>query len=235
MQYKVGTGRTLSTAVTLGSARAPFLLNTRPAISAFRANRRRRRGAKPRVSGLRDSPAAGGWYRPHALPRARGFSLAPRARNSSRSHRVLGGTMWSRRSPPRGNSGGFAFDVIADPPAVLAPILNENPIGVEPRGEHASDVHAWYVRLHCCRGMPRHPARFVDCHAHGAQQREIRRVTRQRQEEIGGNRLLASIGFDSRRFPPGADGLHGGSHAAALREIRRVTRQRQEEIGGERL
>src|SRR3989449_9228017 len=58
---------------------------------------------------------------------------------SSRSHRVLGRTMSSRRSPPRGNSGGFAFDVVADPPTMLAPVLDEDLVGVEPGGEHAGD------------------------------------------------------------------------------------------------
>src|SRR6266704_1053964 len=187
MQYKVGTGRTLSTAVTLGSARAPFLLNTRPAISAFRANRRRRRGAKPRVSGLRDSPAAGGWYRPHALTRARGFSLAPRARNSSRSHRVLGRTMWSRRSPPRGNSGGFAFDVIADPPTMLAPVLDEDLVGVESGGEHAGDVHPRHVRLHRIGRVLRDAAGIVHRYADRPEQREVRSIARQGQDEIRGN------------------------------------------------
>src|SRR6266702_6183235 len=67
---------------------------------------------------------------------------------SSRSHRVLGRTMSSRRSPPRGNSGGFAFDVVADPRTVLAPVLDEDLVGVEPRGEHAGDVRARHIRLH---------------------------------------------------------------------------------------
>src|SRR5439155_8334526 len=67
---------------------------------------------------------------------------------SSRSHRVLGRTMSGRRSPPRGNSGGFAFYVVADPRAVLAPVLDEDLVGVEPGGEHAGDVHPRHVRLH---------------------------------------------------------------------------------------
>src|SRR2546422_4637415 len=61
---------------------------------------------------------------------------------SSRSHRVLGRTMSSRRSPPRGNSGGFAFDMVADPPTMLAPVLDEDLVGVEPGGEHAGDVRS---------------------------------------------------------------------------------------------
>src|SRR5437667_5682446 len=53
------------------------------------------------------------------------FFLAPRARVSSRSHRVLGRTMSSRRSPPKGNLGGFCFDVLADARAVGAAVLDE--------------------------------------------------------------------------------------------------------------
>src|SRR5437773_419334 len=67
---------------------------------------------------------------------------------SSRSHRVLGRTMSGRRSPPRGNSGGFAFDMAADPPTMLAPVLDEDLVGVESGGEDAGDVHSRYVRLH---------------------------------------------------------------------------------------
>src|SRR5205823_1450200 len=62
---------------------------------------------------------------------------------SSRSHRVLGRTMSSRRSPPRGNSGGFAFEVVANPRAVLPAVLDEDLVGVEPGREHAGDVHPW--------------------------------------------------------------------------------------------
>src|SRR5436190_12632387 len=76
---------------------------------------------------------------------------------SSRSHRVLGRTMSSRRSPPRGNSGGFAFDVVADPRTVLAPVLDEDLVGVEPRGEHAGDVRARHIRLHRFGRVPRTP------------------------------------------------------------------------------
>src|SRR6266705_3551082 len=56
------------TPLTVG---ALFLLHP-AAASLFRANRRRRRGAKPRGLELRDSPAARGWQRPHALTRERG-------------------------------------------------------------------------------------------------------------------------------------------------------------------
>src|SRR5207249_3631464 len=67
---------------------------------------------------------------------------------SSRSHRVLGRTMSSRRSPPRGNSGGFAFDMITDPPAMLAPVLDEDFVGFEAGREHPGDVHTLHVRFH---------------------------------------------------------------------------------------
>src|SRR5438094_7365351 len=70
---------------------------------------------------------------------------------SSRSHRVLGRTMSSRRSPPRGNSGGFAFDMVADPRTVLAPVLDEDLVGVEPRGEPGGDVIARHIRHHLLR------------------------------------------------------------------------------------
>src|SRR2546430_13477893 len=52
--------------------------------------------------------------------------------------RSLGRTMSSRRSPPRGNSGGFAFDMVADPPTMLAPVLDEDLVGVEPGGDRKS-------------------------------------------------------------------------------------------------
>src|SRR5256885_10703632 len=52
-----------------------------------------------------------------------------------------GRTMSGRRSPPRGNSGGFAFDVVADPPAVLPPVFDEDLVGVEARRQHPGDVH----------------------------------------------------------------------------------------------
>src|SRR5216117_1960293 len=77
---------------------------------------------------------------------------------SSRSHRVLGRTMSSRRSPPRGNSGGFAFDVVADPRTVLAPVLDEDLVGVEARGEHTGDVRARHIRLHRFGRVPRDAA-----------------------------------------------------------------------------
>src|SRR5256884_9589433 len=62
--------------------------------------------------------------------------------------------MSSRRSPPRGNSGGFAFEVVANPGAVLPAVLDEDLVGVEPGGEHAGDVHARYVGLHRGGGVP---------------------------------------------------------------------------------
>src|SRR2546429_7193285 len=91
---------------------------------------------------------------------------------SSRSHRVLGRTMSSRRSPPRGNSGGFAFDMVADPPTMLAPVLDEDLVGVEPGGEHAGDVHTRHVGLHRFRYVPGDAARLIHRHPHRAQQRQ---------------------------------------------------------------
>src|SRR5213078_5398455 len=93
----------------------------------------------------------------HDRNRSQGTLLASDVKtepDSSRSHRVLGRTMSSRRSPPRGNSGGFAFDMVADPPTMLAPVLDEDLVGVEPRGEHAGDVHTRHVRLHRFRYVP---------------------------------------------------------------------------------
>src|SRR5437899_5719454 len=91
---------------------------------------------------------------------------------SSRSHRVLGRTMSSRRSPPRGNSGGFAFEVVANPAAVLPAVLDEDLVGVEPGREHTRDVHTRHVGLHGSGGVPgyagglvhRHPERRSEEH-----------------------------------------------------------------------
>src|SRR6266566_6401281 len=69
-------------------------------ISLSRANRRRRRGAKPRDLGsFRDSPAAGGSTpAPRPDKRARGSLFGPRAPVVvSLAHRVLGRTMSGRR------------------------------------------------------------------------------------------------------------------------------------------
>src|SRR5438034_8332469 len=122
---------------------APFLHYATSGRSLLRANRRRRRDAKPRGLALRDSPAAGGSNpAPRPDTRARGFFRLPASTDSSRSHRVLGRTMSGRRSPPRGNSGGFAFDVVADPPAVLPPVFDEDLVGVEARRQHPGDVRS---------------------------------------------------------------------------------------------
>src|SRR5947208_15492924 len=80
--------------------------------------------------------------------------LRSRQKASSRSHRVLGRTMSSRRSPPRGNSGGFAFEVVANPAAVLPAVLDEDLVGVEPGREHTRDVHARHVGPHGSGGVP---------------------------------------------------------------------------------
>src|SRR2546430_2946728 len=69
--------------------------------------------------------------------------------------------MSSRRSPPRGNSGGFAFDVVADPSTMLAPVLDEDLVGIEPGGEDASDVHARHVRFHRFGRVPGNAARLI--------------------------------------------------------------------------
>src|SRR6266704_7041441 len=106
---------------------------------------------------------------------------------SSRSHRVLGRTMSSRRSPPRGNSGGFAFDVVADPPTMLAPVLDEDLVGVESGGEHAGDVHPRHVRLHRIGRVLRDAAGIVHRYADRPEQREVRSIARQGQDEIRGN------------------------------------------------
>src|SRR2546421_665874 len=146
--------------------RAPFLPLVHAGTSLFRANRRRRRGAKPRGLKLRDSPAAGGWHRPHALTTERGaFCWAPRARVSSRSHRVLGRTMSSRRSPPKGNLGGFCFDVLADERAVGAAVLDEDLVRVQAGRQDARDVDPPDVRFHRGRIVVRHAARLVDVDA----------------------------------------------------------------------
>src|SRR5213593_2278236 len=113
--------------------------------------------------------------------KANGLSCA-----SSRSHRVLGRTMSSRRSPPRGNSGGFAFDVVADPPTMLAPVLDEDLVGVETRGEHAGDVHTPHVRLHRIERVLRDAAGIVHRYAHRPEQREVCSIAREGQDEIRG-------------------------------------------------
>src|SRR5207244_8530700 len=84
---------------------------------------------------------------------------------SSRSHRVLGRTMSSRRSPPRGNSGGFAFDVVADPAAVLPAVLDEDLVGLEPGGENVRDVDAGNVGLHGGGVVSGHARGLVERHA----------------------------------------------------------------------
>src|SRR3989449_2360016 len=84
---------------------------------------------------------------------------------SSRSHRVLGRTMSSRRSPPRGNSGGFAFYVVANPAAVLPAVLDEDLVGLEPGGENARDVDAGNVGLHGGGVVSGHARGLVDRHA----------------------------------------------------------------------
>src|SRR5213078_2220903 len=95
----------------------------------------------------------------HDRNRSQGTLLASDVKtepDSSRSHRVLGRTMSSRRSPPRGYSGGFAFNVVANPAAVLPAVLDEDLVGVEPGRKHAGDVDASHVGLHGGRVVPGH-------------------------------------------------------------------------------
>src|SRR2546430_9379904 len=92
---------------------------------------------------------------------------------SSRSHRVLGRTMSSRRSPPRGNSGGFAFDVVANPAAVLPAVLDEDLVGVEPGRKDARDVDPSHVGLHGGGVVPGHARRVVDLDPQRAKQAQI--------------------------------------------------------------
>src|SRR2546422_5400622 len=102
MLYKLTRSSPVCRDVTPLTFEAPFLLHPPSGRSLLRANRRRRRDAKPRGLALRDSPAAGGSNpAPRPDTRARGFFRLPASTDSSRSHRVLGRTMSGRRSPPR--------------------------------------------------------------------------------------------------------------------------------------
>src|SRR2546422_3598043 len=157
MLYKLTRSSPVCRDVTPLTFEAPFLPHPPSGRSLLRANRRRRRDAKPRGLALRDSPAAGGSTRaPRPDTRAGVFFRFPASTDSSRSHGFLGRTMSGRRSPPRGNSGGFAFDVVADPPAVLPPVFDEDLVGVEARRQHPGDVHTRHVRLHRLAVVPRH-------------------------------------------------------------------------------
>src|SRR2546427_3327931 len=154
-------------------ARAPFLLPTYASVSLFQGKPSVTAGRK--AKGSRD-PRQPGCRRSAPAPRpdqSAGPSFGPPSNGSSRSHRVLGRTMSSRRSPPRGNSGGFAFDVGADSTAMLAPVLYENLVGIEPGGQHPGDVRARRVRLHGVGGVPGHTARLVHDDAYRAQQRKV--------------------------------------------------------------
>src|SRR3989475_12415400 len=83
---------------------------------------------------------------------------------SSRSHRVLGRTMSSRRSPPKGNLGGFCFDVLADERAVCAAVLDEDLVRVETGRQDAGDVDPPHIRFHRGRLVARDAGGFVDVH-----------------------------------------------------------------------
>src|SRR5437879_13038312 len=56
--------------------------------------------------------------------------------------------MSSRRSPPKGNLGGFCFDVLADARAVGAAVLDAELVRVEAGRQDARDVDPPHVRLH---------------------------------------------------------------------------------------
>src|SRR2546430_11811535 len=98
--------------------------------------------------------------------------------DSSRSHRVLGRTMSSRRSPPRGNSGGFAFNVVANPAAVLPAVLDEDLVGVEPGRKDARDVDPRHVGLHGGWVVPGHARRVVDLGPERAKPAQIDRKSK---------------------------------------------------------
>src|SRR5207237_6747302 len=122
------------------------------------------------------------------------FLLPPlRQTASSRSHRVLGSTMSSRRSPPRGNSGGFAFEVVANPAAVLPAVLDEDLVGVEPGREHAGDVHARYVGLHGRGVVPRYTRGLVHRHAERAEQAQVCTVAWECHHEVRRDRLAFAV------------------------------------------
>src|SRR5436309_7868834 len=194
MLYKMTRSWPVCRDVTPLTFEAPFLPHPPSGRSLLRANRRRRRDAKPRGLALRDSPAAGGSNpAPRPDTRARGFFRLPASADSSCSHRVLGRTMSGRRSPPRGNSGGFAFDVVADPPTMLAAVLDEDLVSVEPGGEHAGDVHTRHVRLHRVGRVLRDAAGIVHRYADRPEQREVCSIARQGQDEIRGNRFAVPV------------------------------------------
>src|SRR5438105_15000769 len=113
--------------------------------------------------------------------------------HSSRSHRVLGRTMSSRRSPPRGNSGGFAFEVVANPAAVLPAVLDEDLVGVEPGREHAGDVHARYVGLHGGGVVPWYTRGLVHRHAERAEQAQVCTVACKGHHEVRRDRLAFAV------------------------------------------
>jgi hypothetical protein len=112
MPLSVGDGKWLSCVVMGLTASASFLPYVARGYLCIRANRRRRRGAKPRGLGSRDSPAARGWHRPHALTRSAGlFVWAPRTpsksfvslASGSRAHDV------EQAITPRGQLWGVCF------------------------------------------------------------------------------------------------------------------------------
>src|SRR5256712_5544417 len=109
MLYKLTRSSPVCRDVTPLTFEAPFLLHPPSGRSLLRANRRRRRDAKPRGLASRDSPAAGGSNpapRPEHesagffCPRERGFvSLA----SGSRAHDV------GQAITPQGQLWGVCF------------------------------------------------------------------------------------------------------------------------------
>src|SRR2546423_8817857 len=119
--------------------------------------------------------------------------LRSRQKASSRSHRVLGRTMSSRRSPPRGNSGGFAFNVVANPAAVLPAVLDEDLVGVEPGRQDARDVDPRHVGLHGGGVVPGHARRVVDLDPQRTKQAQIGAIAREGYHEVRGHGLPIAV------------------------------------------
>src|SRR2546421_11594183 len=119
--------------------------------------------------------------------------LTSRQTASSRSPRVLGRTMSSRRSPPRGNSGGFAFDVVANPAAVLPAVLDEDLVGVEPGRKHPRDVDPSHVGLHGGGVMPGYAGRRVDLDPQRAQQAQVGAISGEGHHEVRGHGLPLAV------------------------------------------
>src|SRR2546427_1314482 len=110
MLYKLTRSSPVCRDVTPLTFEAPFLLHPPSGRSLLRANRRRRRDAKPRGLALRDSPAAGGSNpAPRPDTRARGFFSFTREHgfvslaSGSRAHDV------GQAITPQGQLWGVCF------------------------------------------------------------------------------------------------------------------------------